>query len=111
MKNHSKKRIISIINIIKQELSITLNNVDEEINNNRDKIKTLTENNDALSLRVASLEKKKAAALTMSVSGTTSRILRTFSAKTQTRRNPSSPASRQPLRQMTGPRLPFTSLR
>lgn len=41
-----------------KELSITLNNVDEELNNNRDKIKTLTENNDALSLRVSSLEKK-----------------------------------------------------
>ena len=41
-----------------KELSITLNNVDEELNSNRDKIKTLTENNDALSLRVSSLEKK-----------------------------------------------------
>lgn len=41
-----------------KELSITLNDVDEEINSNRDKIKTLTENNDALSLRVSSLEKK-----------------------------------------------------
>lgn len=42
----------------KQELSITLNNVDKELNNNRDKIKTLTENNKALSLRVSTLEKK-----------------------------------------------------
>ncbi|MBR3230310.1 MAG: plasmid recombination protein [Bacilli bacterium] len=41
-----------------QELSITLNNVDEELNNNRDKIKTLTENNNALSLRVSTLENK-----------------------------------------------------
>ena len=41
-----------------KELSITLNNVDEELNSNRNKIKTLTENNDALSLRVSSLEKK-----------------------------------------------------
>ena len=41
-----------------KELSITLNNVDDELNSNRDKIKTLTENNDALSLRVSSLEKK-----------------------------------------------------
>ena len=30
-----------------QELSIILNNVDEELNNNRDKVKTLTENNEA----------------------------------------------------------------
>lgn len=42
----------------KQELSVTLNNVDKELNNNRDKIKTLTENNKALSLRVSTLEKK-----------------------------------------------------
>ena len=41
-----------------QKLSITLNNVDEELNNNRDKIKTLTENNNALSLRVSTLEDK-----------------------------------------------------
>ena len=41
-----------------QDLSITLNNVDEELNINRDKIKTLTENNDAFPLRVSSLEKK-----------------------------------------------------
>lgn len=41
-----------------QELSVTLNNVDKELNNNRDKIKTLTENNKALSLRVSTLEKK-----------------------------------------------------
>ena len=40
-----------------QELSITLNNVDDELNSNSDKIKTLTESNDALSLRVSSLEK------------------------------------------------------
>lgn len=41
-----------------KELSITLNNVDEELNSNRNMIKTLTESNDALSLRVSSLEKK-----------------------------------------------------
>lgn len=41
-----------------QELSITLNNVDNELNNNRDKIKMLTENNEALSLRVSTLENK-----------------------------------------------------
>ena len=41
-----------------KELSITLNNVNEELNSNRNMIKTLTESNDALSLRVSSLEKK-----------------------------------------------------
>lgn len=41
-----------------KELSITLNNVDEELNNNKDEIKTLTENNSALNLRVSTLEKK-----------------------------------------------------
>lgn len=35
-----------------KELSITLNNVDDELNNNRDKIKTLIENNNALNLKV-----------------------------------------------------------
>lgn len=41
-----------------KELSITLNNADDELNNNRDKIKTLTENNNAFNLRVYTLEKK-----------------------------------------------------
>lgn len=41
-----------------KELSITFNNVDDELNNNRDKIKTLIENNNALNLRVSTLEKK-----------------------------------------------------
>ncbi len=41
-----------------KELFITLNNVDDELNNNRDKIKTLTENNNALNLRVSPLEKE-----------------------------------------------------
>lgn len=40
-----------------QELSVTLNNVDTEIKENHQKIKTLTENNDALSLRVETLTK------------------------------------------------------
>ena len=39
-----------------KELSVTLNNVEEELNTNRDKIKTLTENNEALTLRVSTLE-------------------------------------------------------
>jgi len=52
------------INIVKQtnqeykniqNLSITLNNVDEELKSNRDKIKTLSENNSALELRVSTL--------------------------------------------------------
>lgn len=42
-----------------KELFITLNNIDDdELNNNRDKIKTLTENNNAFNLRVSTLEKK-----------------------------------------------------
>lgn len=40
-----------------QELSITLNNVDTELQENREKIKTLTENNNALSLKVKTLTK------------------------------------------------------
>ena len=41
-----------------QELSIILNNVNNELQENRNKIKTLTENNEALNLRVSTLEKK-----------------------------------------------------
>lgn len=41
-----------------QKLSITLNNVDSKLQDNREKIKILTENNDALSLKIASLENK-----------------------------------------------------
>ncbi len=41
-----------------QKLSITLNNVDTELQDNREKIKILTENNDALNIKVKSLEKK-----------------------------------------------------
>ena len=40
-----------------QTLSNTLINVDDQINNKNKKIKTLTENNEALSLRVKTLEK------------------------------------------------------
>lgn len=41
-----------------QKLSITLNNVDTELQENREKIKILTENNNALNIKVKSLEKK-----------------------------------------------------
>lgn len=38
-------------------LSITLNNVDSELKDNREKIKLLTEDNDALNIKVSSLQK------------------------------------------------------
>lgn len=41
-----------------QKLSITLNNVDTELQENKEKIKILTENNKALNIKVKSLEKK-----------------------------------------------------
>ena len=41
-----------------QKLSITLNDVETELKENRDKVKILTENNDALNIKVKSLEKK-----------------------------------------------------
>lgn len=41
-----------------QKLSVTLNNVDTELQDNREKIKILTENNDALNIKIKSLEKK-----------------------------------------------------
>ena len=41
-----------------QKLSVTLNNVDTELRDNREKIRILTENNDALNIKVKSLEKK-----------------------------------------------------
>lgn len=41
-----------------QKLSVTLNNVDTELQENRKKIKILIENNDALHIKVKSLEKK-----------------------------------------------------
>lgn len=40
-----------------QTLSITLNNVDEELKDNKEQIKTLTENNEALHLRIETLNK------------------------------------------------------
>lgn len=41
-----------------QKLSVTLNNVDTELQENKKKIKVLTENNKALNIKVKSLEKK-----------------------------------------------------
>lgn len=41
-----------------QKLSVTLDNVDSELLGNREKIKILTENNDALNIKVKSLEKR-----------------------------------------------------
>ncbi len=41
-----------------QKLSITLNNVETELKENREKVKILTENNDALNIKVKSFEKK-----------------------------------------------------
>ncbi len=41
-----------------QKLSITLNNVETELKENREKVKILTENNDALNIKVKFLEKK-----------------------------------------------------
>lgn len=41
-----------------QKLSVTLNNVDTELQENRAKIKILIENNDVLNIKVKSLEKK-----------------------------------------------------
>ncbi len=41
-----------------QKLSITLNDVKTELKENREKVKILAENNDALNIKVKSLEKK-----------------------------------------------------
>ena len=41
-----------------QKLSITLNDVETELKENREKFKILTENNDALNIKDKSLEKK-----------------------------------------------------
>lgn len=41
-----------------QKLSITLNDVETELKDNREKVKILTENNDASNIKVKSLEKK-----------------------------------------------------
>ena len=42
----------------KQKLSVTLNNIDTELQENKEKIKIQTENNKALNIKVKSLEKK-----------------------------------------------------
>ena len=66
LNKNDKEKILSYINIVKetnkeykniQTLSITLNNVDEELKSNREKIKTLSENNSALEFRVSTLNK------------------------------------------------------
>ena len=66
LKQEDKDKIDKFINKVNstndeykkmQELSITLNNVDTELQENREKIKILTENNNALSLKVKTLTK------------------------------------------------------
>lgn len=66
LKQEDKDKLVSYIDSVSktneeykkiQTLSVTLNNVDTEIKENRDKIKTLTENNEALTLRVDNLTK------------------------------------------------------
>lgn len=66
LKQEDKEKLVSYIDFVSktndeykkiQTLSVTLNNVDTEIKKNRDKIKTLTENNEALTLRVENLTK------------------------------------------------------
>ena len=66
LKQEEKDKIISYIDSVSktneefkkvQTLSITLNNVDSELKENREKIKILTENNEALTLRVETLTK------------------------------------------------------
>jgi len=66
LKQEDKEKLVSYIDSVSktneeykkiQTLSVTLNNVDTEIKENRDKIKTLTENNEALTLRIENLTK------------------------------------------------------
>lgn len=66
LKQEDKEKLVSYINSVSkaneeykkiQPLSATLNNVDTEIKENHEKIKTLTENNEALTLRVENLTK------------------------------------------------------
>ena len=66
LKQEDKDKLITFIDKVDktnneyknvQTLSVTLNNVDEELKENREKIKVLTENNNALSLRVETLTK------------------------------------------------------
>ncbi len=67
LRQDDKEKIVSFIQQVNttndeykkmQKLSVTLNNVDAELQENREKIKILTENNNALNIRVKSLEKK-----------------------------------------------------
>ena len=67
LRQDEKAKIVSFIQQVNstndeykkiQKLSVTLNNVDTELQENREKIKILTENNDALHIKVKSLEKK-----------------------------------------------------
>ena len=66
LKQEDKDKLVSYINSVSktneefkqiQTLSVTLSNVDEELKENREKIKLLTENNEALTLRVETLTK------------------------------------------------------
>ena len=66
LKQEDKDKLVSYINSVNrtneefkqtQTLSVTLSNVDEELKENREKIKLLTENNEALTLRVETLTK------------------------------------------------------
>ena len=66
LKQEDKDKLVSYIDSVSktndeykkiQTLSVTLNNVDTEIKENHEKIKTLTENNEALTLRVENLTK------------------------------------------------------
>lgn len=67
LKQEDKDKIINFIDKVDktnaeyqniQELSITLNNVDEELKYNREQINILTENNNSLELRVKTLDNK-----------------------------------------------------
>ena len=67
LKQDEKDKIVNFIQQVNstddeykkmQKLSMTLNNVDIELQENREKIKILTENNDALNIKVKSLETK-----------------------------------------------------
>lgn len=66
LKQEDKEKLVSYIDSVSktndeykkiQTLSVTLNNVDTKIKENHNKIKTLTENNEALTLRVETLIK------------------------------------------------------
>ena len=67
LKQEDKDKIINFIDKVDktnneyqniQELSLTLNNVDEELKYNRERINILTENNNSLELRVKTLDDK-----------------------------------------------------